>query len=258
MNDISPKYLMELVQKVHNALWAEYKSYNDVKRYVSKWYYEECNGFYNEGNFTIYYKDKEQKNIDVMPTLDSMDGDLLLKMAIDLGVETPDFIPAIPTFRNEIKSSYERASGTFEKAFKCIESDPATAVGLANAALESIIKEILKDNRIKESWKPNQTLYDLCQVVLKAFKLYPHKEMLIEIKTISASLLAIGKSIETLRSDKTEFHGKMSDEYILDDPIYTYLCVNAISTVGLFFIKYYKKIYCQPEANYTDGLDLPF
>ena len=95
---------------------------------------------------------------------------MLLIIAIDLGIETPDFIPSIPVFRNEIKSSYKTASQTFEKAFKCIETDPDTAVGLVNSALESIIKEILKDNRVSIAWKENDTLYTLTQKILKEFK----------------------------------------------------------------------------------------
>jgi len=56
-------------------------------------------------------------------------------------LETPDFIPCIPTFRNEIKSDYKTASATFEKAFRQIEEHPDIAIGLANSSLESIIKK---------------------------------------------------------------------------------------------------------------------
>ena len=63
-------------------------------------------------------------------------------MAIDLGVETPDFIPSIPVFKNELKSDFETASQTFEKAYKNVEEDPSLAIGLANSALESIIKPV--------------------------------------------------------------------------------------------------------------------
>ena len=69
-----------------------------------------------------------------------------------MGIETPDYIPSIPTFKNELKSNYETASLTFEKAFKNVEADPSLAVGLTNSALESIIKEILKDSRINVTW----------------------------------------------------------------------------------------------------------
>lgn len=69
----------------------------------------------------------------------------MLKIAIDVGVETPDLIPSIPVFRNEIKAEFESASAAFEKAFKQIEEHPDIAIGLANSVLESIIKAVLND-----------------------------------------------------------------------------------------------------------------
>ena len=69
-----------------------------------------------------------------------------LKVAIDMGIETPDYIPSIPTFRNKIKENYKNASETFEKAFREVEKDPSLAIGLANSVLESIIKDILRAN----------------------------------------------------------------------------------------------------------------
>lgn len=50
-------------------------------------------------------------------TLHTIDGETLIKIAIDLGLETSDFMPSIPLFKNELNSSYENASLTFEKAF---------------------------------------------------------------------------------------------------------------------------------------------
>lgn len=38
-----------------------------------------------------------------------------------MGIETPDYIPSIPTFRNKIKENYKNASETFEKAFREVE-----------------------------------------------------------------------------------------------------------------------------------------
>src|SRR5690606_34478340 len=111
----------------------------------------------NWENFHIYQKDSGE--IDLLRTLHSMSGGDLLKVAIEMGVDTPDFIPMIPTFKNELKSDFKTAYDTFTKAFKQIESDPSLAVGLANSALESIIKEILKDERINCKVKGNETLY---------------------------------------------------------------------------------------------------
>ena len=142
---------MSIVQNINDRLFEFYKSYEDVANYLDKWHIVyDCYG--DNENFYFFYKDEERKKLDVKKTLHHIDGETLLKIAIDLGVETPDYIPSIPVFKNELKSSYETASQTFEKAFKNVEEDPSLAVGLANSALESIIKEILKDDRIDVEW----------------------------------------------------------------------------------------------------------
>jgi hypothetical protein len=83
--------------------------------YIDKWYKNnyEPYGFNNDfwENFKIV--EKPNKEIDLTLTLHSMSGTDLLKIAIDLGVDTPDFIPSIPTFRNELKSDYKTAYDTF-------------------------------------------------------------------------------------------------------------------------------------------------
>src|ERR1035437_613804 len=255
MNDkISPKYQMQLVAKVEKAIWGEFTSYDGVEFYINKWH--ESDDYNNWENFRIWMK--EHGKIDLAKTLHGLDGEILLKIAVDVGVETPDLIPSIATFRNEIKSDYKNASATFEKAFKEIETHPDSAVGLANAALESIIKEIFKDERIKTKPKSGKTLYDLTSELLKEFQLFPDTDIPIEIKTIGSSLLAINKSIEKLRSEKTMAHGKTSDDYIIEDSLYTYFIVNTVTTVGLFLNSYYKKKF--PKLKQPDELvdDLPF
>jgi hypothetical protein len=255
MNDkISPKYQMQLVAKVEKAIWGEFTSYDGVEFYINKWH--ESDDYNNWENFRIWMK--EHGKIDLAKTLHGLDGEILLKIAVDVGVETPDLIPSIATFRNDIKSDYKNASATFEKAFKEIETHPDSAVGLANAALESIIKEIFKDERIKTKPKSGKTLYDLTSELLKEFQLFPDTDIPIEIKTIGSSLLAINKSIEKLRSEKTMAHGKTSDDYIIEDSLYTYFIVNTVTTVGLFLNSYYKKKF--PKLKQPDELvdDLPF
>lgn len=248
-NDISPKYLMKLIADIETALWDLFPTskYRNVRFYIEKWH--ECEHGYNFNdyceNFAIYEDNK--KNIDLTKTLNNIDGETLLKIAIDLGVDTPDFIPSIPIFRNAIKAEYPFASATFENAFKKIESEPGIAIGLANSALESIIKEILKDGRITSKIKSNKTLYDLTSEILKVFQLFPNTYIPNEIKTIGSSLLSIGQSIEKLRSDKTDFHGKTNEDYKIDEPIFTYFVVNSVTTVGLFLNSFYKAKFPNAE-----------
>jgi len=255
---ISPKYQMQLIKSVKDALWAEYGSYKDVYFYIKKWQVvnEEWNN-YSE-NFKIEVNQKNE--IDLLSTLNNFDSDTLLKIAIDLGVDTPDFIPSISTFRNEIKASYETASATFERAFKQIEEHPDTAIGLANSALESIIKEILKDERISSKISGKETLYALTSIILKEFQFTSEGDMPKEIKTMGSSLIAINQSIEKLRSEKTSFHGKTNADYVIKDPIYTYFIVNSVATVGLFLNSFYRKKYPQKEITNQSSIidDLPF
>ena len=217
---ISPKYQMKLVKSVHDAIWEEYKTYKEVKLYIKKWHTTDNYG--NWENFEIVNKDS--KDIDLLQTLHNISGTDLLKIAIDLGVDTPDFIPSIPTFKNELKSEYKTAYDTFTKAYKQIETDPSIAIGLANSALESIIKEILKDDRISCKVTGGETLYKLATIILKEFDIINENHPK-EIKTIGSSLIAISQAIEKLRSEKTDFHGKTNDDYLIKDTVYTYFVV---------------------------------
>lgn len=98
MNDISPRYLMSIVQNINDRLFELYKGYDDVTNYLEKWHIVyDCYG--DNENFYFYYKDEERKKLDVKKTLHNIDGETLLKIAIDLGVETPDYIPCIPVFK---------------------------------------------------------------------------------------------------------------------------------------------------------------
>lgn len=247
---------MKLVKSVHDAIWEEYKTYREVSLYIDKWHEvdEDWNNHWE--NFPIIKK--ESGDIDLLRTLHSMNGSDLLKVAIDMGVDTPDFIPSIPTFKNELKSDFKTAYDTFTKAFKQIESDPSLAVGLANSALESIVKEILKDERIKSKTKGTETLYKLTTIIIKEFNFLDSNHP-VEIKTIGSSLLSISQSIEKLRSEKTDFHGKTEEDCLITDSIYTYFVVNAVTTVGLFLQSYFKtKLPKPPKEVEEEHDDLPF
>lgn len=181
---------MLLIKEIKDTLFELYKSYEDVENYITKWHINYDR--FNE-NFNIRYKDNEYTKIDLKKTLNNIEDELLLKIAIDLGIETPDYIPSIPVFKNELKSSYETASQTFEKAFKNVESDPSLAIGLANSALESIIKEILNDERVVITYNERDTLSNLIKNICKAFKLNIDQNMPHEIRTLSSSLIMLVK-----------------------------------------------------------------
>jgi len=239
---ISPKYKMTLIDNIDTKIWELYESYKKVEFYIEKWvsYVSVDWSFEEEATFTI--KRDSKNNIDLLATLNKIGSETLLKIAMDLEIETPDFIPAIPTFKNEIKSEYLNASNTFQKAFKEIEEHPDLAIGLANSTLESIIKEILKDNIFdkKVSEFNSKTLYDLTNQILKELSLFPQSDMPDEIKRIGSSMLSMNKNIEQLRSNKSRFHGKLEEDILINESIYAYFIVNSVTTIGLFLISFYK------------------
>lgn len=240
---IFPVYRMKLLEKVEKEIWNRYKSYKDVEQYMKL---NQIYDGFGQVDFDISYfsEGKNKEKINLIETLRVIAKDIpdkLLKMAIDLGIETPDYIPSIPTFRNELKADYKNASTSFEKAFQNIEEDPAESVGYANSVLESIIKEILKDQRFDID-ATKLTNGKLVKAILKEFGLNPNSpQMPDEIKSIGSSLTTVSKAIEDLRSDKTSFHGHDSEKYLIDEPLYAYFIVNACATVGLFLINFYEK-----------------
>lgn len=262
MDKISPKYQMKLVSDVEKALWNEFESskYKNVKIYIRKWH--ESNDSYNHDyweNFTIV--EKQAGEIDLLETLHTMDGETLIKVAIDLGVDTPDFIPSVPIFRIEIKAEYPTASQAFEKAYKEIEEHPDIAIGLANSALESIIKEMLKDERVTTEWKTGYTLEKLVSSLLSEIGMFPNNDMPSEIRNIGSSLMKAAQNIESLRSNNTSFHGKTGEDYLISDSLYTYFAVNSIVTVGLLLRSLFKNKFpsMQKEVDFDDmDDDLPF
>ena len=253
---------MRLVDDVENALWSTFPTskYTNVRLYIEKWQHIISSDGYGNEEYNFYIINQpNNSNIDLKATLHKIDGKTLLKIAIDLGVDTPDFIPSIPTFKNKLKSEYITAYDTFVKAYKQIETDPSLAIGLANSALESIVKEILKDNRLNSKIKGGETLYELSKIILKEFSFFPDSILPKEIKTIGSSFLSASQSIESLRSEKTNFHGKTTEDYLITKPLYAYFVVNSVSTVGTFLMSFYKTKYPKPKVEKKDEYDdLPF
>lgn len=238
---ISPSFKMNLLEKIEKEIWGKYEGYKRAKMYISQWQEE---WGYNDINFSIITK-SDTENIDLAQTLSHIDDETILKIAVDLGIETPDFIPVIAEIENIFKVNYRTAQQTFQKALNQCYEHPENAVSLANSALESIIKHILNDEHFK-TLDRRKTLYALTEDVLKEFKLFPEKEMPEAIKRIGSSLLKSTQSIEQLRSTNTDAHGKLGDDYIVHDSLYAFFIVNSVATIGLFLIGFYEKKF-QPS-----------
>lgn len=255
MFKISPKFKIDLVERIEEALWLQFRSYSRVLAYLREWHEEKySNGFEWSENFSIIFKDSEHTQIDVLQTLSSMDGELVIKIALDLGLETPDFIPSIPTFRNEIKDHYKNASEVFEKAYGEVEKDPSLAIGLANSALESLLKDVCISMNL-DGYKEHMTLNDLVKMVMKQFS-EDNPDFPEEIRKFSNNICSATKCIEDIRSDKTSFHGKSSGCKIIDNPAYAYFIVNAVATIGLFVSNYQRE---ETDNNSVSSIgEMPF
>jgi len=234
--EVSPKYLMKLIGCIEQKIWEEFKSYKNAENYIEKWH----DANINYENFVIYYKGSD---INLNKTLHNIEGETLIKIAVDLGIETPDFIVSIPVIKNVLKNKYQAAYALFEKALKQTGDSPDLAIALANSTLEGIIKGILQNDNIAANLDKNDTLYKLTQDVLKEFSMFPRGDVPDEIRNIGSSLLNISQNIEKMRSNNTGVHGKIESDYVINDPLYAFFVINSISTIGLFLIGYYEKSY---------------
>lgn len=265
-NNISPKYKINLIKKINLAIWEEFSRYDDVEQYIKAFIPVVQDRFYNTSlKYEIFRKNNNSNNIDSLATIRNFDIEILFKMAIDLGIEIPEIIYCIPEIKFVLSSNYKTAYSTFEKAYKNLEIDPATSITLSNSALESVIKYILEDENILNELKTknikynkNETLTELSKKILKIFKYFPEEGYNDKIINISSSLLNICKSIEDLRSGFTDTaHGKVKEDYIIDNSLYSKFIINVFSTIALFLINFYEKKYKQNNIN-NDYEDIPF
>jgi hypothetical protein len=239
---VSPKQMINIIDKIEKALWVEYPSYQNVERYLSRWEYLEYDYDYygSDRIVSVCIEYKPDKKIDVKRTLDKLPYDLLFKIAVDLNVEIPELIYSVAEIKGILASQYENASDTFLRAYQKIYSDPDVAISMANSALEQIIKKICDDNRLK-SCNSKDTSKKLIEHILKEFNFHPSEKTLQDnIRNLGSQIISIVNSIENIRSQHTTAHGV---DFKVNDPIYASLVINSVSTVGLFLLNYYEKHY---------------
>jgi hypothetical protein len=247
--DISPKYIMELVPKVEEALWSLFNSsrYENVRRYIEKWHqvHEGYNNWDIDENFQIYYRNEGKTNIDLAETLHKMPKDILIKIAIDLGIDTPTFLPIVPQFKNVLKDENQSAYQNFTRATQNVHENPDQSVSLASSTLEGIIKTILADDHFsaKSDELKAKSLTKLISSIIKEFGFDDKTICPPELITIASQLRGLGKTIDDLRSDKTTAHGKVHGEYIIDDPLWAAFIINTSASLGLFLWEYFEKKY---------------
>ena len=115
------------MNKINKVLWNKFddKKYVNVEQYIKRWHeddeYDGYGNFIRPENFHIEYQ-KETSNIDLMKTLGNIDEETILKMAIELGIETPKTIPAIVEIKEILARDYTDVERTFQKAYKNLEN----------------------------------------------------------------------------------------------------------------------------------------
>lgn len=268
-NDISPKYMMDLIPQVSKKLWDSYENakYQNVRRYIEKWHIE-YGGYRNydddNENFHIFYKSDDSKNIDLDETLHKMQQSTVIRIAIDLGIDTPGFLPVVPQFKNVLKDQNQSAYQNFERATKNVYDNPDEAVSLASSTLEGVIKTILAhETFIGNKDVAGKTLGKLVTSIVKVFGFDDETKCPPELKTIAGQLRSIGKTIEDLRSDKSTAHGKAHNEYVIDDPLWAAFVVNTSASLGMFLWEYFDKKYLAnlkivDDSRPIDVSEIPF
>lgn len=243
--DISPLYMQRLKGRVEDALWELFpkSKYKQVEEYILRWY-EDDGAFGNWENFCVFAKDG---HIDLSRTLAGMPNDILIKMAADIGVETPGLLPCIPVMKNILNQNNTNAYMNFERAVKDVYEHPDQSVALAASTLEGIFKTILQ-NADPSIQAKNLSLSDLTSKVVKQLVSDCDASAPREIKTLASQLRGLGSTIDDLRSDKSTAHGKAAGDYVIDDSLWAETVVNITATLGLLLWRLYERTCAKAEA----------
>ncbi len=241
--DISPLYMQRLKGRVEEALWNLFSEskYRQVEEYVRRWHEDDGN-FWE--NFCVFEKDG---HIDLGRTLAGMPNDILIKMAADIGVETPGMLPCIPVMKNILNQNNTNAYANFERAVKDVYDHPDQSVALAASTLEGLFKTILQNSDPSIRSK-NLSLSDLTGKVVKQLIGDCDASAPQEIRTLASQLRGLGSTIDDLRSDKSTAHGKAAGDYVVDDSLWAETVVNATATLGLLLWRLYERSCAAAKA----------
>lgn len=233
---ISPLYMQRLKNRVESALWDLFNEskYRQVEEYVRRWHEDDGNLW---ENFFVYEK---EDHIDLGRTLAEMPNDILIKMAADIGIETPGLLPCIPMMKNILRETNANAYANFERAVRNVYDYPDQSVALAASTLEGVFKTIIQNVNQDASVK-NLSLSKLTSRVVKDLVGSCDSSTPQEVKTLASQLQGLGDTIDNLRSDKSTAHGKAPNEYVVDDSLWAETVVNVSATLGIFLWRLYER-----------------
>lgn len=248
--------MMNLVSQVENALWNEFESskYKNVEYYIRRWHEDDgLPPYYNvhEENFSIYWQDNDTNKIDLLKTLHNMPNEIVIRIATDLGIPTPGFLPIVPEkFKNVLADANQNACHNFERAIQNVYENPDEAVTLATSALDGIIKTILEHEKLQElkTETSGKSLSKQVQLITKRLSEISCVECPQEISTLCSQIRSIGQTVDDLRSDKATAHGKLGEDYVINEPLWGALAVNACATVGIFLWELFNNKYKLTET----------
>lgn len=238
---------------MEKRLWEEFKSYKNVEFYIKKWQIWDEDDFGNVCgvNFSITNYDGGNGNIDLSNTLHGMPNEIVIRIATDLCIPTPGFLPIVPDkFKNILADVNQNACHNFERAIQNVYENPDESVTLAASVLDGIIKTILEHEKLQElkTETSGKSLGKQAQLITKRLSEMSSVECPQEIATLCGQLRSIGQTVDNLRSDKATAHGKLGEEYVINEPLWGALAVNACATVGIFLWELFNNKYKLTET----------
>lgn len=257
--NLSPLYMQRLKNSVEKTLWETFEEskYRQVSEYIARWHEEEDDDDFPWENFAIFERDD---HIDLSRTLAGMPNETLIKMAADLGVDTPGLLPCIPVMKNVLRENNRSALSNFERAVKEVYEHPDQSVALAASTLEGLFKAILQESQ-QNTLSKNNSLSKLTSKVVKELVVCCDSSAPAEIKALASQIRGIGCTIDDLRSDKSTAHGKAPDEYIIDDELWAETVVNATATLGILLWRLHERQKNARQRPYSSPVydeDIPF
>lgn len=255
--------MLDLIEKIKPVIWETFPipKYKNVENYMKRWQNGKEDNFGNiyDENFDIYYKDDQR--IDLDKTMCNMPDEYILGIATELGIETPGFLPVVPQrFKNILENNNQTAYQNFERAIKNAYESPDESVLLATTTLDSLIKTILNNDKIKNKIdfkiKKNGSLTEQASAIIKVFKKESSSDCPKEIFTLTNNLSTLCNTLDDLRSDKTPAHGSLEEDYIVDDPLWAILAVNATVTLGIFLWDFFNKKYLLDKEKGPEIIDI--
>lgn len=224
---MKPKERLDLISTIGRALQQDMSTV-DINTYLSA--------------FGIVTQDIQMANskwIYVKELLAEVNDNTVIKVAKDLGLVTP--ADPLTSSTGDLKEFLERYSidtciDDFDRALNAIDTDPASAVGMASTTLETICKAILDSKEV--SYPKDQSLTSLYKAVQSELNLSPGSHADPDLKRILGGLFNSAAGLASLRTKFSTFHGRGSKQYRLGKR-HARLAINCMATVGLFLLETY-------------------